>query len=167
MRSTDEFEGSSPYTVHRIDKETTGILIVAKNRKFAQLFTSLFRMRKIHKIKFVKDRPGHDLRYALNSNKIKNKLNSIGIYFCKYEKDGIRLSIEGSMLMKNPKKNVIKLNKKQFEEWMKGNDLEIKHPKEYVLLEYENMVVGCGKSNEENIRNFIPKSRRMHSPKDF
>jgi len=26
------------------------------------------------KIHFVKDRPGHDLRYALNSNKIKNKL---------------------------------------------------------------------------------------------
>ncbi len=26
------------------------------------------------KIKFVKDRPGHDVRYALNSNKIKNKL---------------------------------------------------------------------------------------------
>ena len=27
------------------------------------------------KIVFVKDRPGHDVRYALNSNKIKNKLN--------------------------------------------------------------------------------------------
>ena len=26
------------------------------------------------KIQFVKDRPGHDMRYALNSNKIKNKL---------------------------------------------------------------------------------------------
>ena len=26
------------------------------------------------KIQFVKDRPGHDIRYALNSNKIKNKL---------------------------------------------------------------------------------------------
>ena len=26
------------------------------------------------KIKYVKDRPGHDLRYALNSNKIKKKL---------------------------------------------------------------------------------------------
>ena len=26
------------------------------------------------KIKFVKDRPGHDLRYALNSNKIINNL---------------------------------------------------------------------------------------------
>ena len=27
------------------------------------------------KIQYVKDRPGHDFRYALNSNKIKNKLN--------------------------------------------------------------------------------------------
>ena len=50
LRNTDEFKNSSPYAVHRIDKETTGILIVAKNRKYAQLFTSLFRIRKIHKI---------------------------------------------------------------------------------------------------------------------
>ena len=27
------------------------------------------------KIIFVKDRPGHDMRYALNSNKMKKKLN--------------------------------------------------------------------------------------------
>ena len=49
LRSTKEFENFSPFTVHRLDKETTGIFIVAKNRKFAQLFTSLFRIRKIHK----------------------------------------------------------------------------------------------------------------------
>jgi len=45
-----EFNNSKPYPVHRLDKETTGILIVAKNRKYAQLFTTLFRIRKIHKI---------------------------------------------------------------------------------------------------------------------
>ena len=50
LRDTGEFEGKIPYPVHRIDKETTGILIVAKNRKYAQLFTTLFRIRKIHKI---------------------------------------------------------------------------------------------------------------------
>jgi len=50
LRNTKEFQESSPYTVHRIDKETTGLLIVAKNRKYAQLFTTLFRIRKIHKI---------------------------------------------------------------------------------------------------------------------
>ena len=49
LRGTKEFINSSPYTVHRIDKETTGVLIVAKNRKYAQLFTSLFRIKKIHK----------------------------------------------------------------------------------------------------------------------
>jgi len=49
LRMTKEFENITPFAVHRIDKETTGLLIVAKNRKYAQLFTSLFRLRKIHK----------------------------------------------------------------------------------------------------------------------
>ena len=49
LKRTKEFQDCSPFTVHRIDKETTGALIVAKNRKYAQLFTSLFRIRKIHK----------------------------------------------------------------------------------------------------------------------
>ena len=49
LRKTKEFEGCKPYLVHRIDKETTGILIVSKNREYAQLFTSLFRIRRIHK----------------------------------------------------------------------------------------------------------------------
>ena len=33
-----------------------------------------FKVGKKVKIRFVKDRPGHDIRYAINSNKIKNKL---------------------------------------------------------------------------------------------
>ena len=49
IRKTKEFEGYQPFTVHRIDKETTGILLIAKNRKYAQLFTNYFRLRKIKK----------------------------------------------------------------------------------------------------------------------
>ena len=49
LKSTKYFKNSKPYIVHRIDKDTSGLLIVAKNRAFAQLFTSLFRIRKIHK----------------------------------------------------------------------------------------------------------------------
>ena len=49
LKDTIYFRDSKPYIVHRIDKETSGILIIAKNRKYAQLFTSLFRIRKIHK----------------------------------------------------------------------------------------------------------------------
>ena len=43
------------------------LLIIAKN-KFSKVGENA-------KIKFVKDRPGHDFRYALNSNKILKKLN--------------------------------------------------------------------------------------------
>jgi len=49
LKNSKYFENSKPFIVHRLDKETSGVLIIAKNRKFAQLFTSLFRIRKIHK----------------------------------------------------------------------------------------------------------------------
>ena len=42
------------------------LLNIVKNKKI--------KLGKKVKIKFVKDRPGHDLRYALNSGKIRNKL---------------------------------------------------------------------------------------------
>ena len=43
------FENSKPFSVHRLDKDTSGVFIVAKNRETAQLLTSLFRLRKVHK----------------------------------------------------------------------------------------------------------------------
>ena len=82
LKNTKYFENSKPFIVHRLDKETSGVLIIAKNRKFAQLFTSLFRIRKIHKtylalvygkvndsIKTMND----DLIYYENNKKITQK----------------------------------------------------------------------------------------------
>ena len=43
------FENNKPYSVHRLDKDTSGVFIIAKNRDTAKLLTSLFRLRKIHK----------------------------------------------------------------------------------------------------------------------
>ncbi len=43
------FNNSKPFSVHRLDKDTSGVFIMAKNRKTAQLLTSLFRLRKVHK----------------------------------------------------------------------------------------------------------------------
>ena len=82
LKNSKYFENSKPFIVHRLDKETSGVLIIAKNRKFAQLFTSLFRIRKIHKtylaivygkvnksIKMMKD----NLIYYENNKKISQK----------------------------------------------------------------------------------------------
>ena len=43
------FDDVKPFTVHRLDKDTSGVLIFGKNRKAAQTLTSLFRLRKIYK----------------------------------------------------------------------------------------------------------------------
>ena len=82
LKNSKYFENSKPYIVHRLDKDTSGVLIIAKNRKYAQLFTSLFRIRKIHKtylaivygkvdksIRVMKD----DLVYYENNRKIFQK----------------------------------------------------------------------------------------------
>ena len=43
------FQQTKPYSVHRLDKDTSGVFIMAKNRNTAQLLTSLFRLRKVQK----------------------------------------------------------------------------------------------------------------------
>ena len=43
------FQDTKPYSVHRLDKDTSGVFIMAKTREAAQLLTSLFRLRKVHK----------------------------------------------------------------------------------------------------------------------
>ena len=49
LSNSSYFKDCNPYIVHRIDKDTSGVLIVAKNRKIAQQLTTLFRIRKIYK----------------------------------------------------------------------------------------------------------------------
>ena len=49
FRKSRIFENTKPYSVHRLDKDTSGIFLIAKNRKTAQLLTSLFRLRRVHK----------------------------------------------------------------------------------------------------------------------
>ena len=43
------FQNTKPFSVHRLDKDTSGVFIMAKHGKSAQLLTSLFRLRKVHK----------------------------------------------------------------------------------------------------------------------
>ena len=44
------------------------------SKKLIKISKNYIKLKNKVKITFVKDRPGHDIRYALNSNKIKNKL---------------------------------------------------------------------------------------------
>ena len=53
------------------------------------------------------------------------RINLIGMYFAKEEKNGIRLSIEGSQIIgPEATKNVIQLDEQQISDWIKGKDIE-------------------------------------------
>ena len=47
--NSEIFKDEKPYSVHRLDKETSGVFLIAKNRPTAQLLTTLFRLRKVYK----------------------------------------------------------------------------------------------------------------------
>ena len=49
FNKSEIFKDSKPFSVHRLDKDTSGVFLIAKNRETAQLLTSLFRLRKVHK----------------------------------------------------------------------------------------------------------------------
>ena len=94
-------------------------------------------------------------------------IERLGIYFAKIVlgEDAIKLSIEGVQMLGNQiKKNIIELDEKQAESWMKGEDLDIQTQKRgFVILKHKNDFLGCGKASEHKIGNFIPKSRRLRN----
>ncbi len=94
----------------------------------------------------------------------KLRVDNIGLYFCSLEKDGIRLSIEGSQLIgKYAKTNVANLNKDDVIKWMKGEDVSINEEVEgYVIIKNNDDFFGTGKYKDGKILNFVSKSRRLN-----
>ena len=89
-------------------------------------------------------------------------INNMGLYFAQRERDGLRLSVEGSQIIKATK-NVIDINKKQAGLWMKGEDIPYEGHAGFVILRLNKDILGCGMHKTNVIRNMIPKSRRLNS----
>jgi NOL1/NOP2/fmu family ribosome biogenesis protein len=90
-------------------------------------------------------------------------IEGIGLYFAKEQVDGIRLSIEGSQLLKNQiTKNIFELDEKQSEQWMMGQEISVKTDKKgFFIMKFKNDFLGTGKISENRITNFVPKQRRL------
>ena len=92
LNETKFFENRKPFIVHRLDKETSGVMIVAKNREYAQLFTSLFRIRKIHKTYL-----------AIAHGRVKKNINLLQDNLVTYEKNKkvVQKAISHLKILKN------------------------------------------------------------------
>ena len=76
LSNSKYFQYTKPFIVHRIDKDTSGVIIIAKNRETAQQLTSLFRIRKIHKTYL-----------AISSGLVDKKKNIIDNALIRFEKN--------------------------------------------------------------------------------
>ena len=87
--------------VHRLDKETTGLLMIAKNLNYAKYFSMLFKQKKINKfyISLCEGSPKNDISQI--DLQIKNKKQKVENTLTKYKllnkKNGI------SQMLYNPK----------------------------------------------------------------
>jgi len=90
-------------------------------------------------------------------------IERIGVYLGKEEEMGIRLSIEGSQILKNEiKNNIIELTKEEMQTWMMGHEVLRKNDfTGFAIIKYKDDMLGTGKASEKKITNFIPKSRRL------
>lgn len=91
------------------------------------------------------------------------RIENIGLYFAKQEKDGIRLTLDGVSFFRNQiSKNILEIDDKQALDWFKGYDLLIETDRGFKILKNQELI-GCGKSTGEKITNFVPKERRVKS----
>ena len=147
LKNSKYFEGSKPFIVHRIDKETSGILIIAKNRKYAQLFTSLFRIRKIHKTYLA-------LAYGKINKSIKSMRDDL-IYF-ENKKKIIQKAISNIKIIKsNDKLSYVELNP------ITGR----KHQLRKQLLNLGNPIIGDDKYFLTNFSKIKVRNLMLHAYK--
>ena len=145
LKNSKYFEGSKPFIVHRIDKETSGILIIAKNRKYAQLFTSLFRIRKIYKTYLA-------LAYGKINKSVKSMRDDL-IYY-ENKKKIIQKAISNIKIIKsNDELSYVELNP------ITGR----KHQLRKQLLNIGNPIIGDDKYFLTNFRKIKTKNLMLHA----
>jgi len=141
-----------------------------KSREVKKIFKQIDEQFDIGKIEldyyfFIsrKDRV-YVISRGLGENDLLNlRLGHTGMYFCTVEKDGIRMSIEGSQIIgKYAKKNVVIIDNDYRDLWITGSDLHLlEKDMGYVLIKNGSDFYGCGRNVGDKILTYIPKSRRV------
>lgn len=94
----------------------------------------------------------------------KFRVNSLGLYFGRFDKGRLRLSIEGAMMLKDAKKNVAFVD--DWKDFVLG--LDVKPAKcmaceegMYVIVKYGKDVLGIARYREDKLENVLPKGRKL------
>ncbi len=140
------FNESKPFSVHRLDKDTSGVFIIAKNRETAQLLTSLFRVRKVYKTYLA-------ISYGEISIKEKGILKDDLIRFDNKKKIIEKAETKYVILDRNNNATFIKLNP------ITGR----KHQLRKQLFNIGNSIIGDRKYSSFKNNKIINKNLMLHS----
>jgi NOL1/NOP2/fmu family ribosome biogenesis protein len=144
-------------------------LITSQEKK--KIVEQLNKQYGINEIPFQLIRFGEEKLRIFSGNLTKEQLmafdkelriENCGLYFAKKEIEGIRLTFDGIQIFKNQiLKNILELTEQQANDWLRGNEIQIKAEKGFKILKYNNEFIGCGKSTGIKITNYMPKERRI------
>ena len=88
-------------------------------------------------------------------------IETLGLYLIKRE-GTYRLSLDACHLLQSQiNKSIIELTEEQFQNWIRGRDLELNMPSGIYFVKYNEDLLGCGKSNGKTLFNHVPKDRRL------
>ena len=86
----------------------------------------------------------------------------IGMYILNKKDDDLRINFDALPLFKDKiSKRILEINDKQFEQWIRGQDLDLEAQKGTLVIKYKEELIGIGKSNGIRIFNYIPKERKL------
>ena len=145
---------------------------ILSNQETKEILSKLNEQFGIQKIPGRLIKIGKEKIFLFNGNfseeQIKNLekitfIERIGIYFAKLINEDVKLSLDGVQIVRDKiKKNIFEINKEQAGDWMSGKEILIETGlRGFIVLKYQNDLLGCGKASEGKITNFVPKSRRL------
>ena len=143
-------------------------MLSSQKKKIVQQLNEQFGITNLPYLflQFGKDKiriySGNLAKENLNNLDKNARIENMGLYFARLQPDGVRLTIDGIQLVKDQiTRNIMEVNNDQADEWLKGNDLDIKADTGFKIIKNNDEYLGCGKSTGEKITNFIPKERRI------
>lgn len=108
---------------------------------------------------------GHLSREEIQELSQITRVELVGIYLVSQKDNEARISFDAvSLLRKQITKNIIEIDEKQFELWIRGYDLDMETQKGTIVIKHKNDLVGIGKSNGEKVFNYVPKGRKIKTP---
>ncbi len=131
--------------------------------KIAELLEKQFGISRedFYKLELEFEERGKRRIYAFRKCDVGVPEYHYGLYFGTLERDGIRLSIEGSDIVgRIAKRGVLEVDDEKAMKWLRGEDIEV-NVKGYAIVKWGSYFLGCGKGNGRILRNYVPKERRL------